>query len=221
MPVGGVFFQQITSLVGVLFAHPVGPLCSPAHDDNLLFGGHFFQVCIHGICQNRIIIKVSASGNHQTEAILPDGLFRLVPHHQKANQFKIIQPLDFVCQKADLVPAQKTADITFFFDLNDRSNGIPQKAGNLIHPFAVVGLFVEGPVQRGDGFGFPFAQVAHFIQHLFWGKMVADNFSIGTDVHHIKGMQTVLVIDVHTAGTIFQHKNHAGRHIGCRSCHRM
>ena len=48
--------------------------------------------------------------------------------------------------------------------------------------------------------------------------MVADDRSVIADIHHIEGVQPVLIIDVHAVGAIFQDIDHTGRRIlTCRN----
>ena len=48
--------------------------------------------------------------------------------------------------------------------------------------------------------------------------MVADDLPIIADIHHIEGVQPVLIIDVHAVGAIFQDIDHTGRRIlTCRN----
>ena len=133
--------------MGILLTQAVGSPGRPADNGDRPLRGQLFQKIIHCARQSRIILKAPAAGNHQTKCILFYGFLRLVPHDQKTNQLKVVQTFDGVFQKADLFTAQETADVAFILDLDNGGNGIAQQAGKAVHFAAVVGLFIECPVQ--------------------------------------------------------------------------
>ena len=66
----------------------------------------------------------------------------------------------------------------------------------MLHILAVTGFFVELAVQLCNWLSLTLAEIAHSVQHILGGQMVANNFTIIADIDHIEGVQTVLVIDI-------------------------
>ena len=48
-----------------------------------------------------------------------------------------------------------------------------------------------------------FAEEAHFVQQFFGGKVVTQHRAIIPDIHHVKGMQPILIVDIYAVTAVF------------------
>ena len=89
-------------------------------------------------------------------------------------------------------------------------NGVFQQFGDFSHVPAVFGFPVELAAQVPIRLRFASGKMPHNVQRVFRVQMVRDNLPIHADVYNIKGMETVLRLDVDLIVDVFQDENHAG-----------
>ena len=78
----------------------------------------------------------------------------------------------------------------------NRIDGLAQKCRILLHITAVLGLFIEIRTKFFIRQVFTFARQTQFIKQVFRLQVIANNLAVFLDIHHIKRMQPVCVVDV-------------------------
>lgn len=123
---------------------------------------------------------------------------------------------------ADVPPGlEKAVNVVLRFRVDDGINRHAQQLGHLAHVASVVRLSVELGAQCLDRLRFSPAQQAHIIQQPLGIQIIADDFPLRADIHHVERVNAILVVNIHAVVHVFQHKDDAFRTSLCFRNNRM
>ena len=112
----------------------------------------------------------------------------------------------------------KNIKVLFFLGVNDGVDCFIQQFGEFCHVPAVIGFCVEFTAEFCQGFTLATAKQSHIIKQFLRVQIIADDFSVHTDINHIERMDAVLIINVHALVDVLQHEDDALRQlIGSRN----
>lgn len=105
-------FRLQAQFASAMFAPMLVPLRNNCFDNiNSFFSSQRYLY-------NAIILKAKFLLFSKTTLSIPNSSF-LIPNYQKADQFKVVKPFDFVCQEADLPAAQEAVNVALVLYLDD------------------------------------------------------------------------------------------------------